>query len=156
MNDYVPPRHPERKKLDEGDLFTPWERLLVLINRTNIDSIDLMQMLQLALPYCKETIEQRNERLRLEAVILERQQPPQPPQPFNFGDLNSAKSILKAQRKVITALGAGLIPTDLANRYIAMLDALRRSHESVVTEEGLLNYEETRKQLESDLERQAP
>ena len=155
MNDYAPPRHPDRKKLDDGDLFTPWERLLLLINRTNIDSIDLMQAITLALPYCKETIEQRNERLRLEAEILERQQPPQPPQPFDFGKLNSAKDILRAQRKVLVSLGAGLIPTDLANRYIAMLDALRRSHESVVTEEGLLNYEESRKQLETDLERQS-
>jgi hypothetical protein len=37
-----------------------------------------------------------------------------------------------------------------------MLDALRRSHESVVTEEGILDYEESRKQVESDLERQSP
>jgi hypothetical protein len=107
MNEYVPPRHPDRKKLDEGDLFSPWERLLLLINRTNIDSIDLMQMLELALPYCKETIAQRNERLRLEAEILEKQQPSQPPQPFDFGKLNSAKDILRAQRKVLVSLGPG-------------------------------------------------
>jgi hypothetical protein len=152
MDDFVS----QRSRLNDPDFLQPWERLLLLINKPGIDRIDLLEAITLALPYCKETIEQRNERLRLEAQIIERQQPPPAPAPFDFGKLNSARDILRAQRKVLASLGAGLIATDLAHRYIGMLDALRRSHADVVTEDRLLDYEETRKSVEADLDRQSP
>jgi len=107
-------------------------------------------------PARSSPIAQRNERLRLEAEIIERQQPQPAPAPFDFGKLNSAKDILRAQRKVLASLGEGLIATDLAHRYIGMLDALRRSHADVVTEDRLLDFEETRKSVEADLDRQSP
>ena len=112
MDDFVS----QRSRLNDPDLLTPWERLLLLINSKGIDRIDLLEAITLALPYCKETIEQRNERLRLEAEIIERQQPPPAPAPFDFGALDSAKGILNAQRKVMVSLGAGIINTDLATR----------------------------------------
>jgi hypothetical protein len=61
---------------------------------------------------------------------------------FDFGRLDSARDILRAQKRVMRALGAGSIGSALAARHIGMLDALRRSHADVVTEERLLNFEQ--------------
>jgi hypothetical protein len=80
---------------------------------------------------------------------------PQPLPQFDFSQLNDAADLLAAQRRVLETMGNGLISPSDANSIIGMLDALRRSHADVVTEERLLNYEETREQVEASLRQSA-
>lgn len=116
----------------ERDFQDPLTRLLVIMNDPDVDERIQIVAAAHALPFY-----------------------PVPEPLIDFGDLNSAKSILKAQKKVMRALGNGFITSILADRYIDMLGHLLRSHESAVTEEKLLDYEQTRAQVETDLERQS-
>ena len=117
----------------ERDFQDPLTRLLVIMNDPDVDERVQIVAAAHALPFY-----------------------PVPEPLIDFGPLNSAKQILAAQKKVVRALGSGSITSILASRYIDMLDSLLRSHESAVTEDRLLDYEQTHKAVEADLDRQAP
>ena len=69
---------------------------------------------------------------------------------FDFGSLTSAKAVLRAQQKVLKAVGQGAFVLETGHRLVAMLDALRRSHADVVTEERPIDFEISRQRVEVD------
>jgi hypothetical protein len=69
---------------------------------------------------------------------------------FDFGSLTSAKAILRAQQKVLKAVGQGALVLETGHRLVAMLDALRRSHTDVVTEERSLDFEISQRRVEAE------
>jgi hypothetical protein len=119
---------------------SPLAKLLTAMNDPTVDLPFQIAAAEKTLPYFHRPVEGEE----------------QPSPMFDFGALNSGKAILAAQKKVMKALGNGSINSTTAGRYVAMLDALRKSHECVVTEDRLLDYEETRKQVEAGLDRQPP
>jgi hypothetical protein len=116
----------------ERDFQDPLTRLLVIANDPDVDERIQVVAAAHALPFY-----------------------PVPDPLIDFGRLDSARDILRAQKRVMRALGDGGINSVVAQRYISMLDALRRAHADTITEDRLLDYEETRKQVEADLDRQS-
>jgi hypothetical protein len=117
----------------------PLAWLLYRMNAPGVALADRDACARAVLPYCHEKVPEQQVALG-------------PDPQFDFGPLNSARDILRAQKRVMRALGAGTIGSALAARHIAMLDALRRSYEAVETENRLLDYEETRKSVEAALD----
>ena len=146
-----PPPSAERLKLLDPNLLKPLERLLLIANDPNSSSLVKMDAIRDALPYTAETIAQRNERLNLEAEKQRRDDDAAAAAlHFDFGSLTSAKAILRAQQKVLKAVGQGALVLETGHRLVAMLDALRRSHTDVVTEERLLDFEISQQRVEVD------
>jgi hypothetical protein len=142
-----PPSSAERLKLLDPNLLTPLERLLLIANDPNVHHVMQMDAIREALPYTAETVAQRNERMHLEAEKQRRDDDAAAAAlHFDFGSLNSAKAILRSQQKVLKAVGQGALALETGHRLISMLDALRRSHTDVVTENNLLEYEASRQQ----------
>jgi hypothetical protein len=136
------PLSPKRIRLRDPKLLQPLERLLLIINDPDHHQLMQMDAIREALPYTAETIEQRNERLRLEA---ERELAANTAAlKFDFGSLNSARAIHRAQMKVMKAVGTGALMLEAGHRLIAMLDAMRKAAADVITEEKLLDYEASR------------
>jgi hypothetical protein len=127
----------------DSNLLQPLEKLLLIINDTNSgNQLFVMEAIRDALPYTTETIEQRNERLRLEADAARRvDENAAAALRFDFGNLSSAKAIHVAQMKVMAAVGTGALALEAGHRLIVMLDALRRAAADTITEERLLDYE---------------
>jgi hypothetical protein len=154
------PPSADRIKLASGNLLQPIEKLLLHINNGALHDGERLRYIEVALPYTNETTAQRNERKRWEAeaanerLRLEEERARREAQDiaqtatsglnFDFGNLSNAKAIHRAQMKVMAAVGSGLLPLEAGHRLIAMLDALRRAAADTVTEEKLLDYEETR------------
>ena len=146
-----PPPSAERLRLLDPNLLQPLERLLLIANDPNNSQLVQMDAIRDALPYTAETIAQRNERMHLEAEAQRRADDAAAAAlHFDFGSLTSAKAILRAQQKVLKAVGQGALVLETGNRLVAMLDALRRSHADVVTEERLLDFEIIQQRVEVD------
>ena len=146
-----PPPSAERLRLLDPNLLQPLERLLLIANDPNNSQLVQMDAIRDALPYTAETIAQRNERMHLEAEAQRRADDAAAAAlHFDFGSLTSAKAILRAQQKVLKAVGQGALVLETGHRLVAMLDALRRSHTDVVTEERLLDFEIIQQRVEVD------
>jgi hypothetical protein len=142
-----------QKYFDEGLSFLHnlARGLLLIANDPNNSRLVQMDAIRDALPYTAETIAQRNERLNQEAEKQRRDDDAAAAAlHFDFGSLTSAKAILRAQQKVLKAVGQGALVLETGHRLVAMADTLRRSHTDVVTEERLLDFEISPQRLEVD------
>jgi hypothetical protein len=110
---------PERLKLKSPNLLSPYERLLLIINNKKNDDMEVLEAIRLALPYCKETIAERNERLAREAAM----------QPRIEGPFDTSADIVKAQSRVMTLMALGLLLPHVGKTFIESLALMARTRD---------------------------
>jgi hypothetical protein len=103
----------------DPQLLTPYERLLQIINNKKNDDMEVLEAIKVALPYCKETLAERNAREeRLMAML------PKFDGPFStMGDLTDAQS------KVMSLMAAGRLPPMTGKIYIESLALIVKTRE---------------------------
>jgi hypothetical protein len=110
---------PERLKLKDPNLLSPYERLLLIINNRKNDDMEILEAIRLALPYCKETIAERNERTAREAAM----------QPRIEGPFDTAHDIVAAQSRVMTLMALGALLPHVGKTFIESLALMARTRE---------------------------
>jgi hypothetical protein len=110
---------PERLKLKDPNLLSPYERLLLIINNKKNDDMEILEAIRLALPYCKETIAERNERMRGEGAM----------QPRIDGPFDTAADLVAAQSRVMTLMALGALLPHVGKTFIESLALMVRSRE---------------------------
>jgi hypothetical protein len=110
---------PERLKLKDPNLLSPYERLLLIINNRKNDDMEVLEAIRLALPYCKETIAERNERVARELAM----------QPRIDGPFDSASDIVAAQSRVMTLMALGALLPHVGKTFIESLALMARTRD---------------------------
>jgi hypothetical protein len=110
---------PERLKLKDPNLLSPYERLLLIINNKKNDDMEILEAIRLALPYCRETIAERNESMRFEAAM----------QPRIEGPFETSADIVKAQSRVMTLMALGSLLPHVGKTFIESLALMARTRE---------------------------
>jgi hypothetical protein len=110
---------PDRLKLKDPNLLSPYERLLLIINNRKNDDMEVLEAIRLALPYCRETIAERNERQAREATM----------QPRIDGPFDTSADIVKAQSRVMTLMALGLLLPHVGKTFIESLALMVRTRD---------------------------
>jgi hypothetical protein len=110
---------PERLKLKDPNLLSPYERLLLIINNKKNDDMEILEAIRLALPYCKETMTERNERVAREAAM----------QPRIDGPFDTSADIVKAQSRIMTLMALGTLLPHVGKTFIESLALMARTLE---------------------------
>jgi hypothetical protein len=110
---------PERLKLKDPNLLSPYERLLLIINNKKNDDMEILEAIRLALPYCKETMTERNERTARELAM----------QPKIEGPFDSASDIVAAQSRIMTMMALGAMLPHVGKTFIESLALMVKTRE---------------------------
>jgi hypothetical protein len=110
---------PDRLKLKDPNLLSPYERLLLIINNRKNDDMEVLEAIRLALPYCKETIAERNARMQAEAAS----------QPRIDGPFDTSADIVAAQSRVMTLMALGALLPHVGKTFIESLALMVRTRD---------------------------
>lgn len=84
--------------------------------------MEILEAIRLALPYCKETIAERNARLAQEAAL----------QPKIDGPFDCASDLVAAQSRVMALMASGSLPSHVGKTFIESLALMVKTQEIVV------------------------
>jgi hypothetical protein len=104
---------------DRPIILTPYQKLLLIINNKKNDDMDVLEAIRVALPYCKETIAERNAREAAEAAS----------QPRFDGPFESAQDLVAAQAKVMALMAAGQLLAQTGKTFIESLALMAKTME---------------------------